>query len=148
MRWRTGRRSSNVEDRRGMGVPLTVGGGLGTVVLLLLALFFGVDPSIVLQQDPTATYPPAGTEQSGGPQDEMTEFVSVVLADTEVNPVISALQQHNFDITALHNHLLNTSIPVWYLHFWGEGPATDLAAAVRDAIGRTKAPAPAVVMFM
>lgn len=67
----------------------------------------------------------------------------LVLADNEVNPVISALQQHNFEITALHNHLLNTSMPVWYLHFWGEGPATDLAAAVKDAISQTKAPGPA-----
>src|SRR4051812_18639032 len=66
----------------------------------------------------------------------------LVLAENEVNPVISALQQHNVDITALHNHLMNTSIPVWYLHFWGQGAATDLAAAVKDAIGRTKAPAP------
>jgi hypothetical protein len=66
----------------------------------------------------------------------------LVLAADEVNPVISALQQHNFDITALHNHLLNTSVPVWYLHFWGQGAAADLAAAVKDAIGHTKAPAP------
>ncbi len=67
----------------------------------------------------------------------------LVLADDEVNPVISVLQQHQFEITALHNHLLNTSKPVWYLHFWGQGAAPELAAAVRDAIGRTKAPAPA-----
>jgi len=66
----------------------------------------------------------------------------LVLAEDEVNPVISALQQHNFEITALHNHLIRTSMPVWYLHFWGQGPAPDLAAAVKDAISRTKAPAP------
>ena len=83
MRWSTGRRSQNVEDRRGMGVPLTVGGGLGTVVLLLLALFFGVDPSIVLQEDPTRTGPPMESQPSGGVKDELSDFVSVVLADTE-----------------------------------------------------------------
>ena len=82
MRWSTGRRSQNVEDRRGMGVPLTVGGGLGTVVLLLLALFFGVDPSIVLQEDPTRTGPPMESQPSGV-KDELSDFVSVVLADTE-----------------------------------------------------------------
>jgi len=75
--------------------------------------------------------------------DKAVAHGDLVLAESEVNAVISALQQHNFDITALHNHLLNTSMPVWYLHFWGEGPAPDLAAAVKDAISRTKAPAPA-----
>lgn len=65
-----------------MGVPLTVGGGLGTIVLILLALFFGVDPGALLQ-DPTLTAPPAGTERGGAPGDELADFVSVVLADTE-----------------------------------------------------------------
>src|SRR6185295_18043074 len=45
----------------------------------------------------------------------------LVLTDTEINPVISALQQHNFEITALHNHLINESPSVMYLHFWGQG---------------------------
>jgi predicted metalloprotease len=55
MRWEMGRRSDNVEDRRGMGmgVPI-VGGGIGTVVVLLLALFFGFDPSSILPSDPSA----------------------------------------------------------------------------------------------
>jgi hypothetical protein len=75
--------------------------------------------------------------------DQAVAHGDLVLADSEVNTVISTLQQHNFDITALHNHLLNTSMPVWYLHFWGQGGAPELAAAVKDAISRTKAPAPA-----
>ena len=49
MRWMGGRQSDNVEDRRGMGVPLVAGGGIGTIVLLVLALFFGFDPSVILQ---------------------------------------------------------------------------------------------------
>ena len=83
MRWTTGRRSTNIEDRRGRGVPVAVGGGLGTIVLLLLALYFGVDPSIVLQGDtPSAPVQEEATSSSPG-ADPLRDFVSVVLADTE-----------------------------------------------------------------
>ena len=51
MRWRGGRRSSNVEDRRGRRVSRrgVAGGGLGTIVLILVALYFGIDPTPLLQ---------------------------------------------------------------------------------------------------
>ena len=52
MRWMGGRRSDNIEDRRGMGGgTLIAGGGIGSVVLVLLALFFGFDPGAILQTD-------------------------------------------------------------------------------------------------
>jgi predicted metalloprotease len=84
MRWSGGRRSDNIEDRRGMGVPLVAGGGIGTVVLLVLALFFGFDPGAIL--NPEA--PPSGSVQAPPPSaspstDTQKDFVSVVLADTE-----------------------------------------------------------------
>jgi predicted metalloprotease len=86
MRWESGRRSDNIEDRRGMSVGRGVaGGGIGVVVLALIAMFFGVDPSIVLNQAGNI----APTEQSAAPhqispeEDKLAEFISVVLADTE-----------------------------------------------------------------
>ena len=83
MRWTGGRRSDNIEDRRGMGGgTLIAGGGIGSVVLVLLALFFGFDPGAILQTD----QPGVSTTQapSGSPaRDDEREFVSVVLADTE-----------------------------------------------------------------
>jgi predicted metalloprotease len=88
MRW-TGRRSTNIEDRRGggRGVPVAVGGGLGTIVIILAALFFGIDPSVILQSDPSAPVTEAPGPSSPGQtqpgQDEVRDFVSVVLADTE-----------------------------------------------------------------
>jgi predicted metalloprotease len=80
MRW-TGRRSGNIEDRRGLGVPVAAGGGIGTIVLVLVALYFGFDPSVVLQSDPSlpATEAPATSAR----QDAERDFVAVVLADTE-----------------------------------------------------------------
>jgi predicted metalloprotease len=83
MRWTMGRRSDNVEDRRGGSVPLVAGGGIGTIVLVLVALYFGVDPSVVLQSaPPPATQQQAPAASSRG-SDEIRDFVSVVLADTE-----------------------------------------------------------------
>jgi len=83
MRWEDQERSDNVEDRRGMPVSRgMVGGGIGTVILVLLALYFGMDPSVVLQSVPVSGPPPVTRQQSPG-SDPMSEFVSVVLADTE-----------------------------------------------------------------
>ena len=87
MRLEGERESQNVEDRRGMRVPIGVaGGGIGTVVLVVLALLLGVDPRVILsggpdgtqQQPPTAQYapPPEG-------QDQLRSFVARVLATTE-----------------------------------------------------------------
>lgn len=85
MRWSGGRRSDNVEDRRGMSVGRkAVGGGIGTIILALVAMYFGIDPSVVLQGGAPLTAP-TQTEQAAKPpaDDELAQFVSVVLADTE-----------------------------------------------------------------
>lgn len=83
MQWRSGRQSSNVEDRRGMPIRSgLIGGGLGTILLVLLALFFGIDPRFILDEAPTETAPVAPYTPS--PADETTrEFVSSVLGYTE-----------------------------------------------------------------
>jgi hypothetical protein len=64
----------------------------------------------------------------------------LVLTDSELNPVISALQQHEFQITAVHNHLMGESPRVMYVHYWGDGPAAALAQSLKDALGRSKTP--------
>ncbi len=87
MRWEDGRRSDRVEDRRGMRVSRGLaGGGIGTLVLVLIALYFGVDPSIVLQQNPLQV--PDSSSRSApttasAEENRLAEFVAVVLADTE-----------------------------------------------------------------
>ncbi len=87
MRWQMGRRSDNIEDRRGVGVGgVAVGGGIGTIVLVLIALYLGVDPSVVLQGGgpEVSTAPPAVERRAPSPEEEqLKEFVAVVLADTE-----------------------------------------------------------------
>lgn len=51
MRWKSGRRSSNIEDRRGIRISkkTAAGGGLTTIVLVLVAMYFGIDPGVVMQ---------------------------------------------------------------------------------------------------
>jgi len=85
MRWGAGRRSENVEDRRGMPISRgIVGGGIGTVILVVAALYFGIDPTVILQQMPNGGTPAVTTQQHQKPgADPMADFVSVVLADTE-----------------------------------------------------------------
>jgi len=87
MRWKDGRKSENVEDRRGVRVSRgMMGGGIGTVILVLVALYFGVDPSILLNQgtNQEVGVPPGSvSQQRPAEENRMAEFVSVVLADTE-----------------------------------------------------------------
>lgn len=84
MRWRGERQSSNIEDRRGLGPKVAVGGGLGTVIILILALLFGADPRQLLEQAPSE---PSSDVQSSRPlnpeEEELKQFVGVVLAKSE-----------------------------------------------------------------
>ena len=120
MRWSRGRRSANVEDRRGFGTRVAtrmpaglrfprggvrfpggiprggggigragLGGGIGLVVLVLAMLFFGLDPGILFQDAPMGGGSPGTYEvvpqdaPRSAAEEELAEFVSVVLADTE-----------------------------------------------------------------
>lgn len=75
--------SRNVEDRRGMRVSRGLaGGGIGTIALVLIGLFFGIDPTVLLQGNIDSA-PPAQQTQQEGSNDEMRQFVSSVLASTE-----------------------------------------------------------------
>jgi predicted metalloprotease len=82
MQWIGGRRSGNIEDRRGMGVGrMAVGGGLGGVVLLLISLFFGVNPGDIINTGGYDSTEPALAETDVN--DETKEFVSAVVGYTE-----------------------------------------------------------------
>ena len=83
MRIEDGRESQNVEDRRGFGGVGAGKIGIGTIVIALIAMYFGVDPSFILQgglQAPSEQSMPAAKPPAG---DAAAKFVSQVLADTE-----------------------------------------------------------------
>jgi predicted metalloprotease len=88
MKWREGRKSENVEDRRSLRLPGGAAGGIGgigLIVILLISMYMGVDPSQYIQgtQDSTGTM----AQQSQLSEEQLNqsaEFVSLVLGDTEV----------------------------------------------------------------
>jgi predicted metalloprotease len=87
MRWGDERRSENVEDQRGMsfgGIGLA-GGGIGTIVIVVVALLLGVDPRAILQQTSQNAAPTqqSGPVQSTPEEDKLKDFVSAVLGSTE-----------------------------------------------------------------
>jgi hypothetical protein len=89
MRWKGRRKSRNVEDRRGtrVGRRAAVGGvgGVGFLIIIVLYLFLGGDPAQLMEQMPQAGGPSSSTTAGPPPagQEELVDFVSVVLADTE-----------------------------------------------------------------
>jgi uncharacterized protein len=89
MLWKDMRESGNVEDRRAVR-PGVVGGGIGTIILVLVGLYFGVSPQTVMQLTGLVGQGAGGTAAAPGltttgnqAEDERAKFVSVVLADTE-----------------------------------------------------------------
>lgn len=72
---------------------------------------------------------------------EMTVVMGdLVLAESEVTPVLTKLQQGGVDPTALHNHVLNESPRVMYMHIHAMGDAVAIAKAIHDALALTKTP--------
>jgi len=83
MKWQNREASGNVEDRRGRGVRVGAGLGIGTVIIVLIALLTGNDPMQLLQEvggsavtEQEASAPPA--------EDAAARFAGVVLRETEV----------------------------------------------------------------
>ena len=81
MKWQGRQGSGNIEDRRGMSGRMAVGGGIGTIIIVIIVLLLGGDPSQLLNNITGSTE----TEQvnSSAEEDQMAQFVSVVLKDTE-----------------------------------------------------------------
>ncbi len=84
MEWKGRKASRNVEDRRGKGGAIVAGGGIGGILIVLLIAFLGGDPGVILDQlggspGTTSNQPYEATAE----EEELAEFVSVVLADTE-----------------------------------------------------------------
>jgi Domain of Unknown Function (DUF1259) len=69
----------------------------------------------------------------------------LVLVDTEISPVMQRLIADGVEITAIHNHLLRTSVPVFYMHVGGTGDAVKLAQTLNAALSLSKTPMSAPV---
>jgi hypothetical protein len=92
---------------REMGAAITARMGLNT-----WAAFYGSDGDAVVAGD-------------------------IAMLATEVSPVLQALRAHGLLVVAIHQHMIGTSPAIFFLHYWGQGPAAALAEGVRAAVSQT-----------
>ena len=90
MRWEGREQSTNVEDRRGVAMAaggIAAGGGVGSIVLLLIMLFLGANPQQLMEQVGQQQELAAESRAKISPENDidapLVEFVSVVMKDTE-----------------------------------------------------------------
>jgi len=79
-----------------------------------------------------------------GTDDNAAVAGDVAMLASEVTPVLKALRQNGLDVVAIHHHMTATQPTIFFLHYWGTGPAEKLAAgfaAALDQLGKTKAAA-------
>src|SRR5713226_10337502 len=75
-----------------------------------------------------------------GTDDNAMVMGDLVLLEGELNPVIAKLRSAGFDISAVHNHLMEESPRVIYAHYMGHGSAVQLATSLRAALALSKTP--------
>src|SRR6267142_2324771 len=75
-----------------------------------------------------------------GTDDNVMVMGDLVLLEEELNPVMAKLRSSGFEITAVHNHLMEETPKVLYLHYMGHGSATYLATSLREALSVSKTP--------
>lgn len=83
MRWKGRRESNNVEDRRGRNTKGMVGGGIGSLILILAIYFLGGDPSQIMNTSQFDDQLTSSNYEGTAEENELAQFVSVVLAETE-----------------------------------------------------------------
>lgn len=71
---------------------------------------------------------------SGGKAVTTGDFV---LTGPEVPPVLNALRRNGIEVTALHNHLSQEEPRLFFLHFWGNAEAVQLATGLKQALNET-----------
>jgi hypothetical protein len=59
----------------------------------------------------------------------------VAMLGKEVTPVLKALRANGLEIVAIHNHMIGSQPAIFFLHYWGTGPADKLAAGFKNALG-------------
>tara|TARA_Y100000817_G_scaffold81265_1_gene62592 strand:- start:3745 stop:4230 length:486 start_codon:yes stop_codon:yes gene_type:complete len=119
----------------------------GTIEALALSEILGTEPSIA---DGVVKYTFArqgrmhGVEIGGsmglttwaafsGTNDLAAVDGDFIMTEDEVQPVLRALRERDIHIVALHNHMIGGEPMFYFLHYWGVGPAKELAAAIAAA---------------
>ena len=58
----------------------------------------------------------------------------VAMLENEVTPTLKALRSHGLDVVAIHHHMIETQPVIIFLHYWGRGPALQLAQGFKAAL--------------
>jgi hypothetical protein len=64
----------------------------------------------------------------------------VAMLASEVTPVLKALRKNGIDVVAIHHHMVDTRPTVYFLHYWGTGPADKLASSFKAALSELGKP--------
>jgi len=72
-----------------------------------------------------------GTEEKAAIAGDFT------MLENEVEPVIKALIENGIEVVALHNHMIHEQPRIFFLHYWGVGPAEKLAKGLKEALNQT-----------
>jgi Domain of Unknown Function (DUF1259) len=75
-----------------------------------------------------------------GTDDNAMVMGDLVLLEEELNPVMAKLRSSGFDISAVHNHIMEETPKVLYMHYTGHGSAAQLATSLRAALSVSKTP--------
>jgi hypothetical protein len=75
-----------------------------------------------------------------GTNDNAAIAGDVAMLATEVTPVLKALRKNGIDVVAVHQHMTGTQPTIYFLHYWGTGPAEKLATAFKAALDQLGAP--------
>jgi hypothetical protein len=73
-----------------------------------------------------------------GTMDNAAIAGDVAMKASEVTPVLKALRKNGLDVVAIHQHMTTTEPTIYFLHYWGTGPAEKLATGFRAALDVTK----------
>ncbi len=101
-------------------------------------LGFGIPRAQIVTMNGTIIEPSMGVAEGINFQDagggKVATAGDFVLTAAEVNPVISALVAHHIQVTGLHNHMLDEQPRLFFMHFWGVGPASEVAEGIKAAL--------------
>jgi hypothetical protein len=101
-------------------------------------LAFGIPRAEAITEGGMTLTAPQGVAESINFQETTSGQVATtgdfVLKAEEVNPVISALEEHNIQVTALHSHMLTEEPRLFFMHFWAAGNAESVAQGIKAAL--------------
>ncbi len=72
-----------------------------------------------------------------GTEDKAAVAGDFTMLENEVEPVIKALIENGIEVVALHNHMIHEQPRIFFLHYWGVGPAEKLSNGLKEALNQT-----------